>query len=43
MNANLSNTKGRVVDGWRMLLAFALYWVALLLVALTLASGTLVV
>ncbi|MGD0503268.1 MAG: hypothetical protein ABSD02_11035 [Steroidobacteraceae bacterium] len=42
MNGNLIRTKGTVVDGWPMLVAFALYWVALVVVALSLASGMLV-
>jgi hypothetical protein len=43
MRGNWIGTKCRVVDGWPMLVAFALYWVALVIVALRLASGILVV
>lgn len=43
MNGNLIHSKRRVlVDGWPLLVGFALYWVALACFALTLASGILV-
>jgi hypothetical protein len=43
MNGNLIHSKRRVlVDGWPLLVGFALYWVALAYFALTLASGILV-
>jgi hypothetical protein len=43
MNDNLIRAKGRVIDGWPILVAVALYWVALVIVALTWASAILVV
>jgi hypothetical protein len=43
MNDNVIRIKGRVLDGWPALVAFALYWVALVILALTLASGISVV
>jgi hypothetical protein len=43
MNGNLIHSKRRVlIDGWPLLVGFALYWVALAYFALTLASGILV-
>ncbi len=43
VKGNLIGTKGRILDGWPMRIAIALYCLALVLVALTLASGILVV
>jgi len=43
MNGNLIHSRCRVLlDGWPLLVCFALYWVALAYFALTLASGILV-
>jgi hypothetical protein len=43
MSDDLVRAKGTVIEGWPMLVAFALYWVALVIVAMTLASGIFVI
>jgi hypothetical protein len=42
MNSNLVRSHDMVLDGWSILIAFALHLVALGIVAMTMASGTLV-
>jgi hypothetical protein len=39
MNTNLIRAHGTVMDGWPMLVAFALYLVALGIFAMTMVSG----
>jgi hypothetical protein len=43
MNDNLMRARSKVIDGWPMLVAFALYWLALVIFAMTLASGIFVI